>query len=110
MKILEHDPPPLLGLIEDGALGTLFLTLPHRYVDEAAIGRRDIIVGCNFFDVGGWVDAWEQDKEGGCRFGSLLEHLKYVEGRLFDILFSHLLANKLRECGTDSIRPKRAKQ
>jgi hypothetical protein len=39
MNVLEHDPGTVLGGIEKGFLGTGFLSLTHRNIDEFAISN-----------------------------------------------------------------------
>lgn len=104
MDILEHNPVTLLSTVKDSLLGSIFLTLTHGNIDETAIVSRYIKCSSNSFDIRSGVNTREKYEEDRNSLRSFLESFNNVEGRLFNISFTHLFVDELTQSRGKSIR------
>lgn len=104
MDILEHNPVTLLSTVKDSLLGSIFLTLTHGNIDETAIVSRYIKSSSNSFDIRSGINTREKYEEDRNSLRCFLESFNNVEGRLFNISFTHLFVDELTQSRGKSIR------
>lgn len=80
--------------IEKSILSWFLLTLTHRNVSELFVANGDVVFGGNTLDLRSRIDTREKDEEYWDTTICLCEGLEDTEWRLFDVFFTHHLADE----------------